>query len=204
MQTFKAESSDRLLGVLFDGDSHGKQYQKDVAVFVKRLGVKQLVLENGLAIEDYCRIVDIFLEAVELTLRGSYEAMDKKVPPDINASIKSSWDEFNQNRVRLQTKEKKQPEVPTLKTDGDPAEPNQEVTVGNAGAWFKLLSTRLIDNGSSKAALARNYAFISRERGVSGAIDPKRLQTAKGLVTQIIESLMLPSQKAKKEIEGQR
>lgn len=201
LQTFKAESSDRLLAVLFDGDSQGKAYQKDIASLTKRVEAKHIVLESGSAIEDYCLNTSLFLQAVQDTLISSYEAIDKKVPTDLRATISSSWEDFQKNRSKATTKEKKPTEALMEKGSSVPLPVNAEVSSDNAGVWFKTLSIRLIDNGSSKVALARNYAFLSREHGTLQGVDAKRIQQARVLAQQIISALHLPSRRAKKEIE---
>jgi predicted ATPase len=197
VQTFKSESSDRLLSVLFDGDTQGKAYLKDLTPLTKRFDLKNLSLESGSAIEDYCLHPDLFLRAVEQTLLGSCEAMEKKIPPDLKGAIDSSWKEFQGRKIKPAPATRKQTEVPV------PKEPNPvPVEPTNAGAWFKALSISLIENGSSKVALARNYAFLSREHGSIKTADPKRLAAAKALASQIATALNLPSRKAKKEIEA--
>jgi hypothetical protein len=55
--------------------------------------------------------------------------------------------------------------------------------------------------GSSRVALARNYAFWARETEVTSGIDPKKVLLAKALLAEIINSLALPSVKAKQAIE---
>ncbi len=201
IQTFKSESSDRVLSVLFEGDAQGKQYQRDIASLTKRFDLKNIFLESGQAIEDYCLNPDLFLDAAEKTLRDSYEAMDRKIPTDLSEIIRSSWNEFNTRKVgRVAATNRKQAEATVEKDTRENDGSNPEVLMTNAGAWFKGLSIRLIDNGSSKVALARNYAFLSREQGTLKGIDPKRLQAAKTLAMQISNTLGLPSRKAKQEI----
>jgi hypothetical protein len=206
MQVFRSESTDRLLAILFDGDNQGKQYQKDVSTLSKRLDVRDLVLEGDLAIEDYCLYPDLFLEAVFQTMEASFGAMDKKVPDDLVTVIKTSWDKFRHNRAEFAqkkktSKERKGEESATQETNDTTPEilPEQQ---SNAGAWFKALSKKQLNNGSSKVALARNYAFLSREKSEGGVPDAERLRLAKPLVSRIIKELNLPSQRARREIES--
>jgi predicted ATP-dependent endonuclease of OLD family len=196
IQTFKSENNDRLVGVVFDGDSQGRQYQKDVAALMRKHDVRSIALESGYAIEDYCLNTSIFLRAVEDTLISSFEAMEKKVPTDLRTAIHESWTAFTQNRSKP-TKEKRQTEGAVAK------ESNEEMVktenAENAGGWFKMLSKQLLDNGSSKVALARNYAFLSRDAEVAVGDDIKKLAMTKNLLTQIATTLTLPSRRAKKE-----
>jgi energy-coupling factor transporter ATP-binding protein EcfA2 len=209
LQTFKAENKERLMSVLFDGDQQGKDYQRAVAQLCKGLEVKGLSLEQGTAIEDYCVYPDLFLKAVETTLKSSYEAQAKSIPTDLTDQVKRSWGEFEAKRSKLTQ--------PKTKRQADPAADSQAVieaqtqtpavpedkTERNAGSWFKQLSAELLDgSGASKVALARNYAFFSRERDVKEGLDAKRFQQAKTLLEQVVSTLKLPNVKAKKAIEA--
>lgn len=212
LQTFKAQNiradnKDRLLCVLFDGDSQGKEYQKSVATLCKALEAKTLSLDSGLAIEDYCLHPKIFLSAVEETLKCSYEAISKSAPSDLSEQIAKSWESFSNQRTNSgQLRQKKAESIAETKTD---AAGTAQLTVGkteqNAGSWFKNLSKELIgepSGGSSKVALARNYAFLSRENeDVKNGLDSKKVQQAKALIDQIINGLAIPSMRAKKIIE---
>jgi predicted ATPase len=209
LQTFKAENKERMICVLFDGDSQGKAYQKAVSALCKALDVKTVFLDADSAIEDYCLYPKLFLRAAEITLRSSYEATSKAVPANLADSVKKSWDEFaarkvlaNQPRARksLETSQENLPQTQaaTLGTVN-----GEDKTEENAGSWFKQFSTELVGSGgSSKVALARNYAFLSRESGVKDGLDPDKEQKAKTLIEQIIAALNLPSLKARKAIEA--
>jgi hypothetical protein len=207
MQTFRTESRDRLLAVLFDGDSQGRQYKKEVLALSNRLDIKHVHLEGNLAIEDYCLYPDLFLKATVQTLESSFEAMDEGVPADLETTVRASWEAFSQNRSgsaskKKPAKDKKAEESGTQEITDAPAEALAE-QASNAGAWFKALSKKLLNNGSSKVALARNYVFLSRERTDGEKPDPKRQELANSLVSEIIKVLALPSQQAKEEIETQ-
>ena len=58
----------------------------------------------------------------------------------------------------------------------------------NAGYWFKKISKELV-GGSSKVALARNYAFLSRDNEIKNALDDKKVQQAKALVEHVVSAL---------------
>ncbi len=212
LQTFKAENirvdnKERLLCVLFDGDSQGKEYQKSVSTLCKALEAKTLSLESGLAIEDYCLHPNIFLSAVEETLKSSYEAVSKSVPPDLSEQIAKSWESFSSQRTGPgQLRQKKAESTAETKTEASgPAQIATGKAEQNAGSWFKTLSKELIgepSGGSSKVALARNYAFLSRENeDIKNGLDLKKLQQAKTLIDSIISGLAIPSMRAKKVIE---
>lgn len=205
LQTFKAQNiragnKERLLCVLFDGDSQGKEYQKAVSSLCRSLDVKGISLDSGLAIEDYCLHPDIFLRAVEETLKYSYEAISKAVPADLSAQIAKSWESFSNQKVNSSQPRQKRAEEPA-------AIPSAAVNPEeNAGSWFKHLSRDLTgepSGGSSKVALARNYAFLSRENeNIKDGLDPKKVQQAKILIDQIINVLAIPNMRAKKVIEA--
>jgi hypothetical protein len=133
-------------------------------------------------------------------LKFSYEAISKAVPADLTVQVKKAWEEFARQRAQpQQSKAKKPSEVSTEnKGEGQPEERIEQ----NAGAWFKRFSAELVGpGGSSKVALARNYAFLSRDNDVKNGLDNKKVQQAKVLLEQIVTSLNLPSMKAKQAIE---
>ena len=86
--------------VLFDGDAQGKDYQRSVANLCKAHDVKTLALEAGWAIEDYCLHPDLFLRAVEETLRSSFEAIDTAPPADLDKQVEASWKTFDNQLMR--------------------------------------------------------------------------------------------------------
>jgi predicted ATPase len=205
LQTFKAENNERKMTVLFDGDSQGKQCQKQVGPLCKALQAETQPMEMGLAIEDYCLYPALFLKAVEKTLRDSFEAQQASPPADIGTTIQKSWEEYLLRKAKPSQKPRKgadgpnEPPVPpevATKEQVTPEDKNDR----NAGNWFKGLADDLTD-GSSKVALARNYAFLARENEVEFGLDAKKVQLAKTLLTQIITNLALPSVKAKQAIE---
>jgi len=208
LQTFKAESKERLISVLFEGDSAGKDYLKAVKPLCTTLEAKMVSLETGTAIEDYCLYPEIFLKAVEDTVKASYEAMSKTAPPDISDQIKKSWETFSSRENPLITKKaKKSTGTPAngtadVVTERGVIEANEAKVEKNAGSWFKDFTDDLPSiGGSSKVALARNYVFLSRDNPIDQGLDAKKVQLAKTLLGQIIDSLKLPGVKAKKTIE---
>jgi predicted ATPase len=209
LQTFKAENKERLIHALFDGDSQGKEYERTVSSLCKTLEVKTQLLDNGFAIEDYCLYPDLFLRAVEMTLKFSYEATSKPAPTDLTDLIKKSWEEFTARKTRIKQSKPKKPVEAMTENAAEGQTPTSTVVSTddkaeqNGGYWFKQFSTELVGaGGSSKVALARNYAFLSRENEVTNGLDAKKVQQAKDLVEQIITALNLPNMKAKKAIEG--
>lgn len=207
MQTFRTESKERRLAILFDGDSQGRQYQKDVSALAQRLDVELINLEADSAIEDYCLHPGLFQMAVLQTLEGSFEATDEKIPENLEKTVNTSWEEFTRIRGESGQKKKSQRERKTGEpSDRDATDNTSEPSpeqASNAGAWFNALSKGILNSGSSKVALARNYAFLSREKAEELEPDPKRLRLAKSLVGQIVKALALPSQRAKEEIGSQ-
>jgi predicted ATPase len=209
LQTFKAEDKERMLGVLFDGDSQGKSYLKSISNLCKVLEAKTLSLETGSAIEDYCLYPELFLRAAETTLRSSFDATQKNAPSNLKDLVKQSWDEFtiskaatNQPRPRRPAEGGSQDQVKAKPNPTTPAD-SDDRHEKNAGSWFKELSTDLIGpEGSSKVALARNYAFLSRENPIKDGLDVKKISKAKAIIEQVITGLNLPSLKAKKAIEA--
>jgi hypothetical protein len=167
-----------------------------------------LSLEVGTAIEDYCLYPDIFLRAVEETVKGSYEALSKQAPQDLEDQIKKSWAEF-------QSRENQSPSKRAKKPMESPEEGSAEVSVlqavpavheikteRNAGSWFNEFTGNLpLIGGSSKVALARNYAFLARENPIRLGLDEKKVELAKALLAQVVDSLKLPGVRAKKTIE---
>lgn len=180
-QTFKMDSGDTPVMALFDGDSQGKEYSKAAQPLVKRLGLKTHVLDVGTAMEDYCLYPEVFIDAVEATLKDAFEAINKTVPQDLKEQVRSSWSAFSP-------------------TNSKPAKDMSKET-SNAGRWFKELSKQLLEDEASKVALARNYAFLCRDKDPLPAADPKRLSQARQLCEQITTQLGLPKVAAEKDVE---
>lgn len=208
LQTFKADSGERPIAVLFEGDSRGREYQKQVASLCKKLEVKTLNLNAESAIEDYCLYSDIFLSAVETTIKGSLEAQGKPIPGDLPDQVRTSWTDFLARRTTSHSKGRR-PIANPVNTGEIEEQANQispskdEASPRNAGAWFKQLSASISQaDEASKVALARNYAFLSRDHDLSVGPSDERLQMAKPLIDQIVSSLKLPSLRAKQAIEG--
>jgi energy-coupling factor transporter ATP-binding protein EcfA2 len=207
LQTFNDESKERPLSVLFEGDSQGRDYQKAVDQLCKRIQATQHTLSAGSAIEDYCLYPELFLQAVEETIKSSFEAMSKPVPPDLKDQVGKSWEVYQTTRVRpsaAKSPKGASPKVPAVKSAIDgPAEGEKERAFVNAGKWFKVLSKEVLGDssgGASKVALARNYVFLCRDNPVEDKLDAKRVREAKSLLEPIIKSLKIPSMKAKKTI----
>lgn len=123
--------------------------------------------------------------------------------------VKQSWEEFttskaatSQARLKRPAEGGSQDKVQAKPTPATQAN-SDDMHEKNAGSWFKELSTELIGpEGSSKVALARNYAFLSRENAIKDGLDVKKIPKAKGIIEQVITGLNLPSLKAKKAIEA--
>ncbi len=175
MQTFKLADDDCQVMVLCDGDSQGKDYSKAVAPLAKKLGVKIISLESGLAIEDYVLHPKLFVLAVEQTIKAAMEAIPKSVPADLAKLVQEGWKKFQS-------------------TTKDPKQPT------NAGKWFKEFCIEIMEEEASKVALARNYAFLCREKFKGAEIEPKRVSTATALCEQVISILKIPSVKASRQL----
>ena len=202
LQMFRSESNERLVTVLFDGDNAGKTYQKQVSALCKKLSVEALSLDAGSAIEDYCLYPDLFLKAVEETLKMSYEATGKAIPTDLPKQVKDSLESFMEKKARFASagqKARKQAE-----DQADDAQANGKIEDPadlNTGRWFKDWTESILEGGSSKVALARNYAQLARDRDPGTGLDDKRAQKAEALLHAVATNLKLPSLKAKKAIE---
>ncbi len=204
LQTFKSESNERLVAVLFEGDAQGKTYQKQIKPLCEVHGVTGITLDAGSAIEDYCLYPDLFLEAVEETVRGSFAAMQKEAPKELKSEIAASWKSFIASRAQ-KTSSKSKKLADSLREDAEihskSAAENVDEAPDNAGGWFKQFSNQLSINGSSKIALARNYVFLSREADNDHSYDQKRLTASKRIADEITAVLKLPSSRAKQQIE---
>jgi predicted ATP-dependent endonuclease of OLD family len=175
MQTFKLADDNCQVMVLCDGDSQGKDYAKAVGPLAKKLGIKVHSLDGGLAIEDYVIHPDLLVSAAEQTIRTAMEAIPKAVPVDLGKTVRDDWQKF-QNA---------------------PKDPKQQP---NAGKWFKEMCIEVMEEEASKVALARNYAFLCRERSKDTTPEPKRLALAISLCHQVISTLKVPSVKAPRQL----
>jgi hypothetical protein len=127
----------------------------------------------------------------------SFDALAKAPPADLAPQIKNSWDEFNKNRSSA-AKGKKAPEPAG---DPKPETAPSATDAQNAGQSFKRFSEEIGAGGSSKVALARNYADLSQEGNANEMLDSKKTKQGVSLLEPIIKALKLPGTKAKTEIE---
>jgi hypothetical protein len=91
------------------------------------------------------------LQAVVTTFKSVFEAIVKPVPATLPKTVQESWENFK-------------------------AGAHKDAKSENAGKWFKDLSIEVLGEEASKVALARNYAFISRDAVNKPVDDPKKLQ----------------------------
>jgi AAA ATPase domain len=205
IQTFKADSNERLVSILFDGDNQGKAYYAAVEALRKKNNVDSIFLGKGTAIEDYCLYPELFLSAVETTLRDSLSAESRGVPADLRETIKQSWSEYKAGTLTvIKNKTPGKPKKNQNAEDSEPALKRQaeEKSQINAGYWFKQLSEQVLDVQSSKVALARNYVSLAREQPLKDGLDEKQVAHAKKLISEIATALKLPNLKAKHVLEA--
>jgi len=209
IQIFKAEKRDRLISVLFDGDNQGKCYEEAVSNLMAKEQICPVHLEGSLAIEDYCLYPELFVRAVEITLRDAFIAEGKEIPDSLSEIVAVSWKSYKDGTFAGPAKpnqESKKRKRSDANGDGRQAEtPKKEESVAiaaNAGFWFKQFSKQLIHEGSSKVALARNYASLAQEQPLSDCLSVEQVDRARKLIRQISETLKLPGLRAKQALES--
>jgi hypothetical protein len=77
--------------VLFDGDGAGKKLQKASKALLERLEVPSFEMKKDSSIEDYILFPEIFLAAVEETIRMAAEFEKLPLPPDVKAIVEERW-----------------------------------------------------------------------------------------------------------------
>jgi predicted ATP-dependent endonuclease of OLD family len=174
LQTFRHENHDAQVAVLCDGDAHGKRTYKLIKDLCEARHAQRLILEDGCAIEDYALDEDSFLQAAIDAIRSAAESESKPFTVEFEQDITASWREH-------------------LKNNGK-----------NCGEWFKKISIKVLDNknkdGASKVALARNYAFLCREK-LDAPLAASRTERSIELCSGIIKAVSLPGTKAPQVIE---
>jgi predicted ATP-dependent endonuclease of OLD family len=189
LQIFKREGQDVSVFVVADGDSEGKLILRRVGSVCKKLGVATHLLPEGKSIEDFCLFENIFLQAIERTLRAACEAEGKPVPENLKDMVNKSWEEH-----------KAQPEKTERRVKMEKGEKDEKEDRKTAGRWFKDVSEEIIKDEASKVFLARTYIELCREMAFSG-INPGDNKEAKALCQEIISKLGLPGVRAIKTIE---
>jgi hypothetical protein len=187
LQIFKREEQDSSVFVVADGDNQGKSILHKVGALCKRLNVATHRLPDGFSIEDFCLFEDEFLQAVARTLEAACEFESKKVPDDLEARVRKSWDE---RKAGLEKAEKR------VKVE----KPEKDDEKKTAGRWFKDLAKEVMDDEASKVVLARTYAELCREM-TSFTVNRAKAKDAKALCHEIAEKLSLPPVRAVKAIE---
>jgi len=172
LQTFKDDNKAANIIALYDGDTAGARMKKGTKELCERLKIPTLDLDKGRSIEDYILYPDIFLDAVQDTIRMAAVAENVELPADLGAQLAAKWAEAST-------------------VDG--------VT---RGKWFKDTSKHFLKKEeASKVALARTYAFKCRDIELAVPEGVAR-ELALALCKRIAEELSLPSIRAKKAIEG--
>jgi predicted ATP-dependent endonuclease of OLD family len=189
LQVFKREDQDVSVFVVADGDSEGRTILQRVANLCKNLNVSTHRLSDGRSIEDMCLHEDVFLEAVQRTLRAACEAEGKAVPEDLTEQIAKSWDD-----------RKAQPEKAGRRSKTEKAEKDDKEERKTAGRWFKDVSEQIIDDEASKVVLARTYIELCREIPAPAKITGD-MKEARALCLEIAAKLDLPPVRAIRAIE---
>jgi hypothetical protein len=172
LQTFKDDNNAAKVVALYDGDKTGSGLLKGSKDLCARLEVPVLELGKNKSIEDYILYPDIFLDAVEDTIRLAANAENLELPADVKAQISVKWEE---------------------------AKAVEGVT---RGKWFKDTSKHFLNKKeASKVALARTYAFKCREAALAAPEGGDR-ELALALCKDIAQKLGFPSLKAKQAIEA--
>jgi predicted ATP-dependent endonuclease of OLD family len=192
LQVIKREDTHAM--VLVDGDEAGTKMLERVGGLCDRLKVKRHQLEKGKSIEDYCFHEPTFVAAVVKTLRDAKEG--EKIPTDLDASIKTEWDE-RKKQGRPATKASKATDKADEGVEEGAAEKadkskQEKAVTTTAGRWFKETAKKVIDEEASKVALARNYIIACRELDDAVLKQADAVPPVKKLCLRIAEELSLP------------